>query len=146
MSSKIALYYCPCDNKIKIYYHSTCITNDKTYLFTFHDDSGYFYGYYKLKFNNKVIKYFENNYMIYIETILCSKNEDCRDSNDGCDISTCYSETKQCVERTKNKTFLDVPGWRPGEKVGMGVISLKISQNHLVAQRAGGISHRVSTF
>ena len=29
--------------------------------------------------------------------ILCSKDEDCRDSNDGCDVSTCHYQTKQCL-------------------------------------------------
>ena len=33
----------------------------------------------------------------HILDILGSKDEDCRDSNDGCDVSICHSEMKQCM-------------------------------------------------
>ena len=79
-SSKIVWSYGPYETKHKVYYHSTCVTNDKTYLFAFYDDDGVFDGYYQLKVNDKVIKhfneYFEKVWIKHKKTILCSKNED----------------------------------------------------------------------
>ena len=46
---------------------------------------------------DEIIKNFEKGSMKHKETILYSKDEHCSDSNESCNISTCYYQTKQCM-------------------------------------------------
>ena len=58
-SSKVEWSYGQCDDRYKLYYHSTCIENDKTFLFSFCEACASFDGCYELKVNNEIIKHFE---------------------------------------------------------------------------------------
>ena len=86
------------DTENKVYYHTKCISNDKGYVFTFFDDSLYFYGYYKILINGIITKEVnvDNLWLTSKETILCIKDEDCQDNLNICVISTCNISNKQC--------------------------------------------------